>query len=715
MIRILLHTTPFSLSALAVLAVAHKILPSFKAFSSRTLVKPNTNNATASPSATASDLNSKQHPIIAFFSSISVPYFSDLTFPQKLALYQFFLNAIIYTTLTAAVLTVELVLCEIGDWLAPDARVLVWKLCTTVLIAMLVVAIPLLELFTFLYTSPLPIIHKLKYPLTAVLYGLWLFIFYNIGHFIPLPSQAQVLHEASRGSTSSKGATAMARSLAAYYYNYYEAGTRTFYEESLSRIVVIGICAMAILSGFAAVSTPYTQFYLPAPRKITDQDIDNLQRSINTTSQLISTKSQELQAQQQQEQQQSPPQQFPYASPSATQLIPKNISAASLRTLMTTIRAAATGTISERSSYEKCSLEVELESLAKVHRGLERDLRYMKATKEEQEYEKTPIGRLVKRSYFVFAVYCIYRLLSVLFLRNPIRRARVLFAIVTGESHDHDTSAAQSDALAITFAHIVAKMSPGSDTDAWTRQFSFILSGVLFVGSISSAITTFHSLTKAFPLLRLEPHLLFASIDQSDDSGYSYSSTARTSSEDAGSYTYTTGRSSSRSSSKGQGSHYHNYFYPNRHNLYGKSANPSSYTGPSAPPSPSPLSSSSSSSLLSSFFDYPSFALLIISQVLGVYIISSSLLLRSNLPHEMSSAITSALGAPLDTHFVEYLFETMFALVAIVSLVGVCIAERFSDGGRTPQSSSASSTSSNKEDLGFYDEEMLLETSDKSS
>lgn len=170
--NIIIDTLPFSLSALGVLAIAHKILPPFKSFldySHYIYQDPLSASHTTLPSS----------KFVSCYSAFS------LSLARKLVLYQFVLNAIIYATLTSAIITVELVLCEIGDWLSPDSRIIVWKLTTSILIVMLVLAIPLLEIFTVIYTSHIQIISKLKYPLIASSFSLWLFLFYYLGLFIP--------------------------------------------------------------------------------------------------------------------------------------------------------------------------------------------------------------------------------------------------------------------------------------------------------------------------------------------------------------------------------------------------------------------------------------------------------------------------------------------------------------------------------------------------
>lgn len=67
---------------------------------------------------------------------------------------------------------------------------------------------------------------------------------------------------------------------------------------------------------------------------------------------------------------------------------------------------------------------------------------------------------------------------------------------------------------------------------------------------------------------------------------------------------------------------------------------------------------------------------LIISQIAATYVISTALLLRSNLPVEMKSAISDALGAPLEPAFTERWFECWFLLASALTTVGLWAGKR---------------------------------------
>ncbi|KAF1932563.1 uncharacterized protein M421DRAFT_244446 [Didymella exigua CBS 183.55] len=67
---------------------------------------------------------------------------------------------------------------------------------------------------------------------------------------------------------------------------------------------------------------------------------------------------------------------------------------------------------------------------------------------------------------------------------------------------------------------------------------------------------------------------------------------------------------------------------------------------------------------------------LLVSQIAATYVISSALLLRSNLPVEMKSAISDALGAPLEPSFTERWFEGWFLAVSGMTAIGLWAGKR---------------------------------------
>lgn len=84
-------------------------------------------------------------------------------------------------------------------------------------------------------------------------------------------------------------------------------------------------------------------------------------------------------------------------------------------------------------------------------------------------------------------------------------------------------------------------------------------------------------------------------------------------------------------------------------------------------------------SLLSAAFGGANFAL-IVSQVCASYVISSALLLRSNLPREVRGVISDALGAPLETGKVDAWFESWFLGAALLTGLGIWVGKKLRSG-----------------------------------
>jgi hypothetical protein len=62
---------------------------------------------------------------------------------------------------------------------------------------------------------------------------------------------------------------------------------------------------------------------------------------------------------------------------------------------------------------------------------------------------------------------------------------------------------------------------------------------------------------------------------------------------------------------------------------------------------------------------------LLVAQVSAAYVISSALLLRGNLPAEVRSAVSAALGSPLEPGFVESWFDGWFLAASLATAVGI--------------------------------------------
>ncbi|KAK9447729.1 Abscisic acid G-protein coupled receptor-domain-containing protein [Limtongia smithiae] len=437
------------------------------------------------------------HRAFPFFTSASTSLFTRACFDVCLG--------------TAGVVA-ELVLCEISDWVYPGARFIAWRVATMFLLALLIVVMPVLLVNSW-FSDSTGASHRYNYTFTAIVFTAWLYGFYKIGDYLPLPKHVE-------GS----------------FWLY----TLSFGEECLARVGLIGVSTMAVLSGFGAVSAPYTSF-TAKPRQVSEMDISRVRTGIETTDELTRFKETSLKTLEQRMLDKQTK-----VGRSSTNLVAKMVS--SFR-----------GDDDER---EYASSRLELEGLYAMKRSLEGDLRELNKRYDDQQRAQTVVGKIHRSLYFLFAIYCVYRIIATLISRNPFRRAK--------------TSFSQSDPITHVLALLAQYWDPDLNRQSWARQIGFLFSGIIFMCSISSVLNMFNIISKAVPRALERANLA-----------------------------------------------------------------------------------------------------LLVAEVLGTYAISTSLLLRSNLPKDMSSAVSSALGAPLDTAFVDRWFDTLFLCAVGISAAGLWIVRKF--------------------------------------
>lgn len=214
------------------------------------------------------------------------------------------------------------------------------------------------------------------------------------------------------------------------------------------------------------------------------------------------------------------------------------------------------------------SLRMEVSGLETMQFTLSNSLSNLRSRYNEQERSRTATGKLLNVANLAFALYCAYRIgaTSISSLRrwwNP--------------SQSFATSDPINNVLALLTTHYDSNL----DRAAWSRQISFLLSGIMLLASFNAVLQTFRIFA------RFAPGLV-------------------------------------------------------------------QHAQTSLP--------------------------LIISQIAGTYVISSALLLRSNLPKEVSSVISEALGAPLEPKFVEGWFESWFLVAVGLTVTGVIIGRKVGSG-----------------------------------
>lgn len=365
-------------------------------------------------------------------------------------------------TLGLAATLAALILAEILELMDPRAAALVHEVTVPTLLFLLVAVAPWLECRSLVSATGQSFQRSAKgrvpraaWAMQAVLFGLWLFVFWSLGGVVPGGG-------GSKGSSSSKGASS--RELDTYR----ESLTRA----CLERIGVVGISLMALLAGFASVSTPWHTFSDVAARRrrpVTDGDVNRKQAGLEAANEMLLTKRHRLQMLEQK-----------VSSSQASQGAAKT---GFMGKVMGSVRGAS------RDETEMQSLRVEIGALETMEANLASDLSSLRDQRSAAARASTPVGRVLLVPTYVFSFYCVYRILAT--------------ALTTLQRALSPSSSSFSSTDPINrFLGLLAKhWDPKLDQMAWARTISFLLSGVMLLLSANSVVLTLRLFSRWTPQL----------------------------------------------------------------------------------------------------------------------------------------------------------------------------------------------------------------------
>ncbi|KAH6636386.1 Abscisic acid G-protein coupled receptor-domain-containing protein [Chaetomium tenue] len=330
----------------------------------------------------------------------------------------------------------------------------------------------------------------------------------------------------------------------------------------LERIGVIGISLMALLSGFASVSSPWHIFVddrTYRKRPITDADIARKQAGLDATSELLLTKRHRLRSLQRKAQ---------AVADGTGGGTAHGASAGSGVGLMGKMLGSLKTMTGSGEAAEIKALQVEISGLETMESNLASSLSTLRSRQAAHARDGTALGRLLAVPQYVFAGYCVYRVLATTL--TSLRRI-----------YYPSASFSSSDPINRFLGVLAKHWDPKLDQIAWARQISFLLSGVILAASANSVLQTFRIFAKWAPGL----------------------------------------------------------FHQAQANLA-----------------------------------------LLVGQVTATYVISAALLMRSNLPRDVSRTVGDALESALEPGFVDRWFEGWFLLASIGTAAGIWVGRKVNSG-----------------------------------
>ncbi|GKT46832.1 golgi pH regulator [Colletotrichum spaethianum] len=353
--------------------------------------------------------------------------------------------AAIVFSITIALATVlgELILSEISDLVSPRARGVALRFTVPTLLVLLVGIIPFLEIQSVISGFGWKFQRNSKGKIPRVAWGMqllvffgWLFAFWSLGSLVGLDKK-----------TTAGGGILRA---------------------CLERIGVIGISLMAMLSGFAAVSSPWhTLGALSERRKrpVTEADITRKEAGLDATNEMLLTKRHRLQA---------------LERKASEAQAASSTSGGFMGKMLGAVRGMG------GDEAEMRALRLEIAGLETMEANLNSSLGLMRSRQAADARAATSLGKLLAVPHYIFSLYCLYRILATMLAM--LRRA-----------YYPSSSFSSSDPINRFLGLLARHWDPKLDQIAWARQISFLLSGVILAASANSVLQTFHLFSKWMP------------------------------------------------------------------------------------------------------------------------------------------------------------------------------------------------------------------------
>lgn len=408
-------------------------------------------------------------------------------------------------------------LTDVSGYLDPRARIVAMGLTVKVLLVILIAVVPGMALYGLLsgfgpWRRAVSISGKRRkwWPWMVYFFFLicWICLFWTVGVVLPSAPETQ----------SAKGHDQWTIDALA--------------QQAVARVGILGIALLALLSGFASVTTPWYSFHCsPAYRAKppSETDLARRQAGLDAATEMRVSKQHKLRSlHRKKESTAAATAQERKSTSSIHSSTSDSIGAISRGTatssseifvpgqipapgkssvvgkLWSSVRTAVTGDL---DANEIRILQLEIQGLEDMETRLASSLSALQERKKEGERRKTPLGRWVLRpTELGFAAYCVYRIfITTVFVSirafwssdptslsntNSIWSSSSL-SNVEAETHER---LSRVDPITRFLAVATIKLGladPGSiDVSAWARTISFLLSGVILVGSASSVVQT---------------------------------------------------------------------------------------------------------------------------------------------------------------------------------------------------------------------------------
>ncbi|KAJ2006635.1 hypothetical protein GGI04_001808 [Coemansia thaxteri] len=334
---------------------------------------------------------------------------------------------------------IELIVFEISGVLTKDMRWYFWRADLGILLFTILVVLPLYQAFVLLsnirHRALAPFHRRVAYSLAF--WALFFYAFWGLGAYLPLDSFSRV-----RDATGASDMISI--------------------EPVTARVGVVGVALMAVLSGFGAVNSPYRQLFVFV-HKVSPVQLEGMRRQLHYSLELLIDKKKML------------------ARMLALNDKEKANMATSERAAVGAFLSSAFGTLLQMGagglSQERGMAELrgEIANLERVTQELYADVEAMCIEHDRYEASKTLAGRSRNILGYFFALFCVSKI------------AMTLGGILLNRVGHSDPV---TSALTLAATHV----SPDFDMAFWSQQLSFVMVGIMVIGSIRGLLIQFTKL-----------------------------------------------------------------------------------------------------------------------------------------------------------------------------------------------------------------------------
>ncbi|KAK7580328.1 hypothetical protein V9T40_000957 [Parthenolecanium corni] len=325
------------------------------------------------------------------------------------------------TTLCSSLIMFELIIFEILGVIEMSSRYFYWNVYLYLMLCLVIVIIPFYIAYFIVNNVHIVVKKKMTKPLTVVIWLVYLYFFWKVGDPFPILNP-------KHGILS--------------------------IEQGVSRIGVIGVTVMALLSGFGAVNYPYTSMaYFIRP--VSKADVSNTEKRLLQTMDMIINKKKRI----------------ALATQKSSYSVNSNQSKPGLWGFLKTVSDSVTG-----SGENVSLLRQEVLGLEELSRHLFLELHGIHNMMERMEWAKTWRGKYFNCLGYLFSLYCMWKII--------ISTINIVFDRV-----------GKIDPVTRGMSILVHCLGFDLDVSFWSPHVSFMLIGCIVVTSIRGLLLT---LTKFF-------------------------------------------------------------------------------------------------------------------------------------------------------------------------------------------------------------------------